>query len=252
MKTNAAKQKLLAGKPAVGIVLWSGSTLAAGMLARTGFDFLVVDNQHGDWDDSGSMAAFRGISLGTATPMARVRQNDYYAIGRLLDRGALGIMVPMVNSVAEAWAAAFAVRYPPRGGRSMGAALADFYGQDYVKWIDGEVFLAVQIETPEAVAAAREIMAVEGVDGCWVGPADLGATMGVDLQTAEGAAAREEAILSVLEACRQAGKVPGIHALSLADARKWLERGFRLVTVGAETDLMVQGAAGVLRELNQE
>ncbi len=134
----------------------------------------------------------------------------------------------------------------------MGAVLAGFHGPDYVKRIDDEVFLAVQIETSEAVAVAREIMAVEGVDGCWVGPADLAATMGVDLQTAEGAAAHEAAILSVLEACRQAGKAPGIHALSLDDARRWLERGFRLVTVGAETDLMVQGATGVLRELRRQ
>ncbi len=247
MKTNATKRKLLAGEPAIGIVLWSGSAVAAGMLARAGVDFLVVDNQHGDWDDAGSMAAFRSISLGTAMPMARVRQNDFYAIGRLLDRGALGIMAPMVNSVAEARAAAFAMRYPPRGGRSRGVALADFHGPDYVKWIDDEAFLAVQIETPEAVTAAGEIMAVEGVDGCWVGPSDLAATMGVDF----GSAAHDEAIMSVLEACRSVGKIPGIHALGLHDARKWLERGYRLVTVGAETDLMMRGAEGVIRELGK-
>ena len=83
-----------------------------------GFDHIVVDNQHGRWDDESTMRAFRSIALGPAAPMARVRQNDYGAIGRLLDIGAMGVIVPMVNSAAEAEAAAYATRYPPRWGRS--------------------------------------------------------------------------------------------------------------------------------------
>ena len=99
---NTMKQKLLSGQPALGIVLGLGSPTAAGIAARCGFDFVLVDNQHGDWDDTTTLAAFRAISLGSTTPVARVRQNDFYAIGRLLDRGALGIVVPMVNSADEA------------------------------------------------------------------------------------------------------------------------------------------------------
>ena len=143
------------------------------------------------------------------------------------------------------------MRYPPRGDRSIGAVLADFYGPDYMASIDDEVFLAVQIETPQAAANAREILAVEGVDGCWVGPSDLARTMGVDLRTPEGVAAREATILSVLDACRHAGKVPGIHCLNLADARRWLRHGFRFVSIGGETDLLLQGAAGLLNSLER-
>jgi 4-hydroxy-2-oxoheptanedioate aldolase len=240
---------MLAGEPALGLVLEAGSSLVATALARTGFEFLLVDNQHGDWDDQRSLGAFQGISLGTAVPMARVRGNDFYAIGRLLDRGALGIVVPMVNSAAEAQAAAFAMRYPPRGGRSIGATLAGFHGPDYAGWIDEEVFLAVQIETAQGLACAEEILAVDGVDGCWVGPSDLGRSLGIDLRTPEGAAAHEKAILTVRDACRRAGKIPGLYCFDLPDAQRWLRHGFQFVTIGTDTDLLVQGSAGILREL---
>jgi len=138
---NAMKQKLAAGQPALGIVLGMGSPTLAGAAARGGFDFVLVDNQHGDWDDASTFVAFRAISLGNSVPVARVRQNDFHAIGRLLDRGALGIVVPMVNSADEARAAAFAVRYPSRGGRSFAPGLAVHYGADYDAWANDAVFL---------------------------------------------------------------------------------------------------------------
>ena len=162
------------------------------MRPAAGFDFVLVDNQHGDWDDATTLAAFRAISLGNATPVARVRQNDFYAIGRLLDRGALGIVVPMVNSADEARAAAFAMRYPPYGGRSYAGSLAVHYGPDYDTWADREVFLAVQIETAQAAEHAEEIMAVEGVDGCWIGPMDLARSLGVGVGHAGAPGGRPE------------------------------------------------------------
>jgi 4-hydroxy-2-oxoheptanedioate aldolase len=252
MKTNFVKRRLFEGKPALGLVLGMGSPVEAEMLTHAGFDFLVVDNQHGAWNDESTMHAFWSMSLGPALPMARVRQNDFYAIGRLLDRGALGIIVPMVNSAEEARQAAYAVRYPPRGGRSLGHMLAQYHGGDYEQWIDDEVFLAVQIESAQAVERAEEILAVEGVDGCWVGPSDLARSMGVDAQTPAGLQARDAAILSVVEACRKTGKVPGIHAAGgAADARKWLDHGFLFVTVGSDHVLLLQGAQQALRMLGR-
>ncbi len=200
---NVVKQKMMAGQPAMGIVLDMGSPIVAGILARAGFDFVLVDYQHGDWDDATALAAFGAISLGAAVPVARVHQNDYYAIGRALDRGALGIVVPMVNSPDEARAAAFAMRYPPAGGRSCADNLAVHYGPDYDTWANREVFLAVQIETAPAAGQAEEIMAVEGVDACWIGPTDLALSMGV----VPGTRAHEEVILNVLDACRKTGKI---------------------------------------------
>ncbi len=242
---NTVKRKLLAGQPALGIVLLTGSPTAAGIAATCGFDFALVDNQHGDWDDASSLAAFRAIALGQAMPFARVRQNDYGAIGRLLDRGALGIVVPMVNSAAEARAAANAMRYPPHGGRSFGGVLAAHYGADYRTWVDDQVFLAVQIETAQAAAHAEEIMAVEGIDGCWIGPMDLALSLGVDV----GAPAHHHAILRVLDACHRTGKAPGIYTPNPTVARDRIAQGFRFVTVADDSALIAAGAQEAIRRL---
>ena len=134
MKVNAVKQRLAAGQPVVGINAALGSSEAAGFLARAGFDLILVDNQHGNWDDTTSLQAFQRITLEGCTPFTRVRKNDFYAIGRMLDRGALGVVVPFVNSVEDAQAAAFAMRYPPRGGRSYGFTLAEYHGAGYGEW----------------------------------------------------------------------------------------------------------------------
>jgi len=240
---------MLEGKPAIGATVGLGSPLAAEILSRVGFDFVLVDNQHGSWGDDSTMVAFRSICLRPAVPMARVQQNDFYAIGRLLDRGALGIVVPMVNSVEEARAAAFAAHYPPRGGRSWGPFGAGFYGPDYGSWIDDEVFLAVQIESQRAVNCAEEILAVDGVDGCWIGPADLANSMGVDLSSPEGVEAHEAAILMVLEACRRTNKIPGIAAGG--DAQRWIEKGFLFVTAGGDAGFVLSGARKTLRKLGR-
>jgi 4-hydroxy-2-oxoheptanedioate aldolase len=247
--SNEAKRRMLNGRPAIGAPVGLGSPLAAELLSLAGFDFVLVDNQHGAWDDNTTMLAFRTIALGSAVPMARVRWNDFYAIGRLLDRGALGIVVPMINSVEEARAAAFAARYPPEGGRSVGAFGAQFHGPDYMQWINDEVVLAVQIESQQAVDRAEQILSVPGVDGCWVGPADLANSMGVDPNTPEGSDAREAAILSVLGACRRTGKIPGIAGGDRAG--HWIEQGFLFVTTSGDDALVASGGRETLRSLGR-
>ncbi|MCD6291661.1 MAG: hypothetical protein J7M34_14270 [Anaerolineae bacterium] len=249
MRINAAKRRMLDGKPAIGVVIGMGAPIVGEYLSQMGFDFIMVDNQHGIWDDNSSMLAFRSIYTGPAVPMARVRQNDYYAIGRLLDRGAMGIIVPMVNSAEEAEAAAFAVRYPPQGGRSVGCVGANFLGEDYGQWINDEVFLAVQIESVQAVEQAEAILSVDGVDGCWIGPGDLSKSMGVDRSTPEGERAVEEAVMHVLDVCRKVGKIPGIAASD--DAPYWVEKGFLFVTAGTDLWHMQLGARESLRKLGR-
>jgi len=249
MSHNTTLSQMLAGRPAIGIAATLGSPLAAATLSRAGFDFVLVDNQHGAWDDATTMQAFHSICLGSATPMARVRQNDFFAIGRLLDRGALGIVVPMVNSVQEAEKAAFAIRYPPRGGRSWGPFAADVHGSDYAEWIDDEVFLAVQIETTQAAQHAVEILSVEGIDGCWIGPNDLARSMGVDRTTACGRQAHEGVIQSILAACHKTGKIPGIAAST--DAEQRLEQGFLFVTAGLDALFLQDRITERLRQLGR-
>ncbi|MBM3189559.1 MAG: hypothetical protein FJZ90_12650, partial [Chloroflexi bacterium] len=112
MRINETKRRLLKGEAVIGVGIGLGAPLAGELLSLAGFDFVLVDCQHGAWDDNSAMAAFRSICHGPATPMTRVQQNDYAAIGRMLDRGAMGIIVPMVNSAQDARSAARAVRYP--------------------------------------------------------------------------------------------------------------------------------------------
>ena len=251
MHANTTKQRLLEGKPAIGCGIVLGSFLAAELLAQAGFDWILVDCQHGQWDEDSALNAMRAISLGSATPMARVRQNDFAAIGRLLDQGTLGIVVPLVNSAAEARAAAQAMRYPPRGGRSMGAFLAGYHGAHYVEQADDEIFLAVQIESATAVEHAEEILGVDGVDGCWIGPKDLARSMGVDVGTPEGRQAHETAVLSVLAACRKTNKIPGIDGDGETQARRWLGHGFQFVTTISDAGLLINGGQAILESLRR-
>ncbi len=230
MKINTVKRALSEGRPAIGVCNGLGSVMLVETYSRLGFDFVLLDQQHGLWDDYNGWLGFQAISRGPAMPMARVTWNDFAAIGRLLDRGALGIIVPMVESAEAACAAAQAVRYPPRGSRSYGVALTQYHGADYATWINDEVLLMVQLESAQAVERAEEILAVEGVDGCWVGPMDLARTMGVDLKTAEGVRAHDQALERVLAACRKTGKFPGIFGGSPAATRRRLEQGFLFVT----------------------
>ncbi len=245
---NTAKQKMLRGEPAIGTVCGMGAPVGAEMLSRAGFDFVLVDNQHGVWTDETSAHALRYICLGTATPMVRVSWNDFGAIGRLLDRGALGVVVPMVNSAEEARAAAYAARFPPEGGRSQGGILSIHYGADYTRWCNDEMFLAVQIETVQAVEHAEEILGVEGVDGCWIGPNDLARSMGIDRKTPDGFAAHRAMIMRVAEACRKAGKIAGIYGDDL-DISFYIQSGFRFVTASYDGGLMLEGAKRVFELL---
>ena len=246
MRVNETKRRLLAGKATIGVGMTLGAPLAAEVVSLAGFDFVMVDNQHGAWDENGTMAAFRSICMGSATPAVRVQKNDFYTIGRVLDRGALIVVVPMVNSAEEAKAAAYAVRYPPQGGRSAGAFGTSYLGEDYAQQINEQVYLAVQIETITAVEHAEEILAVEGVDGCWAGPWDLAQSMGVEL----GTAAHDEAVLRILDACRKTGKVPGIAATPQI-AQHRLEQGFLFVTVGTEMGMVRSTSKDVLARLEQ-
>ncbi len=247
MRTNTAKQKMLRGEASIGAEAGLGSILSAEMISRVGFDYVVVDMQHGAWTEESAHNAFRAIALGPALPMARVRRNDFGLIGRLLDIGAMGIIAPMVNSVEEAEAVANAARYPPLGGRSNGNFGTGFLGDDYQEHANEEIFVAVQIESAPAVEYAEGILAVEGIDGCWIGPGDLSASMGTTPGTDEHTAA----IRSVIAACRKTGKVPGISLGSVELANFWISEGCQFVTCGDDGSWMTAGAEAALMALNK-
>ena len=173
MKLNKAKMRMMAGKPALGTVLGMGSPEVAGVLARSKFDFLLLDAQHGAWNLQTAGDALWNIGVAGHIGMVRVVKNDFFAIGSMLDRGALGVVVPMVETVEEARAAVDAARYAPQGRRSVGGSSMRSWQSVGNDGINEEIFMAVQIETRLGVERAAEILAVDGVDGCWIGPSDL-------------------------------------------------------------------------------
>ena len=242
MQLNTAKQKMLQGQPAFGYSLGLGSPMAAELLARCGIDWVMLETQHGAWGHDGAIAALVGMAGGSATPMARVAKNDYFLIGKLLDQGALGIVVPMVDTPELARAAAEACRLPPRGKRSWGVGRARVYGDDYFDWIDDQLFVAVQIESIQAVDQAEAIMATPGIDGCWAGPADLALSMGIDPRKAAQDDRHARALEQILTACRNTGKAPGLACPTPQEAKQRAEQGFQFLTAGSDVGFMLGGA----------
>jgi 4-hydroxy-2-oxoheptanedioate aldolase len=240
---------MAAGQPAFGYALELGSPIAAELIAGTGVDFVMVDTQHGSFAPESTVQSLMAITAGAAVPMARVARNDYTLIGRLLDEGALGIVVPMVNTPEEAKLAAESCRFPPCGARSWGWGRAGRYGDDYGDWINEQVFVAVQIESTEAVRNAEAILATPGVDGCWIGPSDLALSLGLRPRDAAGAERHERAIAQALAACRNTGKIPGFASYTPDDARLRADQGFLFLTAGCDLEILLAGALSGVAQL---
>jgi 4-hydroxy-2-oxoheptanedioate aldolase len=249
MILNTAKQKMLSGRPAFGFALGMGSPLNAELLSRSGIDFVMVDRQHGSWGEDSAIAALVAITGSSAIPMARVARNDYTFIGRLLDEGVMGMVVPMVDTPDQARAAADACRLPPQGSRSWGWGRAKLYGADYADRINEELFVAVQLESVEAVENAEAILSTPGIDGCWTGPSDLSLSLGFHPSEMGDREEHARALETILAACKNTGKIPGIAGLGVDDALKKASQGFRFITATSDGGLLGSGAATAVARL---
>ena len=252
MRTNTATEKMLAGKPAFGYALALGSAVAAENLANCGIDFILLDTQHGSFGQDSVNMSLLAMRTAPAVPMVRVARNDYTLIGRLLDEGAMGVVIPMVNSVEDATRAADACRLPPTGNRSWGWGGAARYGADYPDRINDEMFVAGQIESITAVENAEAIMAVDGVDGCWAGPADMALSMGIDPRRAAEDDRHARALEKVVEACRNTGKIPGLACNTPEEAVLRAGQGFQYLTAGSDLGFMLSGAAAGINLFNKQ
>ena len=208
------------------------SSISAEVMAATGFDYCCIDMQHGLVDFSDIVPMLQGITTGASTAFVRVPQNLPAHIGKALDAGALGIIVPMVNSAAECEAALASAMYPPKGVRSFGPGRAGpVEGADYWDRSNTDVALVPMIETIDALDALDEILATDGIDAIYVGPADLSVSMGFHPRS------NEPEFLSALDqivaACARHDVVPGIHTTT-ATAQDRIDRGFRMVTITAD------------------
>ena len=229
MRPNPLRAKWAAGEPAIGGWLTIPSQLTAESTAAADLDYVCIDMQHGLIDYSDVVRMLPSIALGGVTPIVRVPENSAANISTALDAGAIGVIIPLVNSVEEATAAVAGCRYPPVGERSYGATrAAAVEGPDYYDRANEEIVCIPMIETLEAIDDLDNILSVPGIDVAYVGPSDLAISMGYWPGT------EAEPFLAMLdhivEACDRHGVVPAIQA-SPATATDLLARGFRMVTV---------------------
>lgn len=236
-----------ADRPLVGMWVCSGSPVAAEIAGCSGLDWVLLDGEHSPIGLETTASLLRALAAYPTTPMVRVPSLDTVLIKQFLDLGAQNLLVPMIDTAEEARQAVAAVRYPARGVRGVGSALAraSRWGavEGYLGRAEDTVSLTVQIESSAAVENAAEIAAVDGVDAVFVGPSDLAASMGVlGQQTHPDVTA---SVLSVFDAVRAAGKKVGVNAFDHDQARKYLDAGASFVLVGADVQLLTQASRGL-------
>lgn len=246
MRQNTPKAKWKAGEVTMGGWLGIPSSFSAEFMAHQGFDWLCIDMQHGLVDYQVATTMLQAISTTDTIPFVRVPWNEFGIIGKMLDAGAMGVIIPMVNSVEEAKAAVAACRYFPEGARSFGPARAAMYaGADYYDHANREIAVIPMIETQQAVDRIDDILAVPGIDAVYVGPADLSITYGLR-PGMDNSGVFDEALAKVVDSCRRHGVTPGIHSTA-ALAAKRAAAGFQMITVSGDTGAMAAGAARDLK-----
>jgi len=250
MRTNDTKRLLGTGKPALGTFCLGGSPLIAETLGRAGYDFVIVDLQHGESHPGNLMGMLQAVSCTPATPLVRVAANQPVDIQRALDLGAYGLVIPMVNRRAEAEAILHSVRYAPAGNRSWGPIRGWLYGgPDYFANAHEELLIVAMLETAEAAQNAKEILSVPGIDACFIGPNDLSIALGFASELSEYPRPVEEAILAIRDAAVATGKAAGIYTPSPAAAKARLAQGFRFVCIQNDFGMVMTAAADALRTI---
>jgi 2-keto-3-deoxy-L-rhamnonate aldolase RhmA len=235
--------KLRSGKPSVGSWLTLCSPVVAESMAQIGWDWLVVDAEHSPVGFETMVNCFRAIQLGGAVPMARVPWNDTVWIQRTLDAGALGLVVPMVNSADDARAVVDNMRYATKGQRSFGGSrVAPYINGEYRTWADEQLAVIVMIETIRAVEQAEAILGVEGVVGCFIGPNDLALSMGLTQKDMGPGTEHEAAMLHVLEAARKTGKAAGKHCFSADEVTMRIGQGFQFLALASDGVFLAKAA----------
>lgn len=243
---NSFKQALGQGREQIGFWLALGDGVSAEICAGAGFDWLVIDAEHGAQHLPGVLAQLQAIAAYPGcSAVVRVPGAGGEAIKQFLDIGAASLLVPMIESAEQAAAVVDAARYPPQGSRGIGGARAARWGRypRYVAEANDRVCLIVQIETVAGLANLEGIAACDGIDGVLVGPADLAASLGHPGDVAHPAV--QQAIIDAFGRIRAVGKPAGVMIRDEALARRYLEAGASFVAVGVDT-LLLAGATSAL------
>jgi 4-hydroxy-2-oxoheptanedioate aldolase len=234
---SAIRDVLHPGGSAIGLWATISSPVTAELAARSGADYVVVDQQHGAVGPGELLAMLQAIQGAGRPALVRVGSHDPWVIGHALDLGAQGVIAPLVDSPEEAEAIVAACRYAPAGRRSWGRVRGE---------ADGEPLVLTMIETRAGLEAVDAIVATEGLDGVYIGPSDLSLGLGGHPAPRLEDATVLEAIATVREAADRAGKLCGLHCLDAADAARFTGEGFAMVTAGGDAGILRSALAAVM------
>jgi 2-keto-3-deoxy-L-rhamnonate aldolase RhmA len=242
-QTNDFKRALSQGRLQIG--LWSSlcSNIAAEVISESGFDWILLDTEHSPNEIPDLVTQLQAIQRGTATPIIRPAWNDAVLAKRALDIGAQSLLFPYVQNVEEAKRAVASTRYPPHGVRGVSvAARASRYGrvQGYLTKANDEICVLVQVETRSALDQLEAIAKVDGVDGVFIGPSDLAASLGHLGNPQHGEV--QKAIENSVKRLKALGKPAGILTSNEEEARRYIEWGYLFVAVGADVGLLARNA----------
>ncbi len=247
MQRNGFKAALTEGRTQIGCWVGLADDYAAEIAGEAGFDWLLIDGEHAPNDIRSMRRQLSALGRSTSHPVIRLPIGEVWMVKQALDIGAQTLLIPMVESGAQAAELARAMHYPPEGIRGVGAALARasrFSGiPDYIHRADAEVCLLVQVENRAGMAALDDILAVEGVDGVFIGPADLSADMG--FRGKPDTPEVKQAIQDAIRRIRAAGKAAGILSTDEAQAKEWIAAGANFCAVGIDVTVL----ANALRAL---
>lgn len=244
MLAREIKEKMRRGEPSLGSWMSMAHPSIAEILAMAGYDWVVIETEHTAIDVSEVLRLIIAIEQRGSVPLVRLAWNDPIQAKAVLDSGAAGVLVPMVNSKADAELAVQMTKYPPLGFRGVGLARAQGYGEHfdaYVKNANADTLLIVQIEHRDAVANIEEILSVPGLDGTFIGPYDLSMSLGIpgQINHAEVLAAKRK----VRDATLAHGLIAGVHFVqprtAAADCRQAVNEGYRFIALG--TDILFLG-----------
>ncbi|TAL81187.1 MAG: 4-hydroxy-2-oxoheptanedioate aldolase [Candidimonas sp.] len=248
--TNTFKRRLRQGQPQIGLWLALAHPITAEICAGAGFDWLLIDGEHAPNTLQTMLPQLQAIAPYPVAPVVRPSWNDPVQIKQLLELGAQTLLIPMVQSGAEAAAAVAAVRYPPQGVRGVGSSLARSSRwnriTDYLQRANDEICVLIQIETPQGVAALDDILACGGVDGVFIGPADLSANMGHlgNPEHPDVVKLIDDAITRIA----RSGKAAGILHSDIAKARHFLDLGATFVAVGVDSSVLARAVEKLTHE----
>ena len=248
---NTLKERLTAGESVTGAFVEMAHPDITEILSRLGFDWLLLDTEHGSLEPETLKQLMQAMNGSGCVPIVRPPWNDPVHIKRILDVGSYGVLVPWVSNKAAAEAAVRACRYPPEGIRGYGPRRAGRFDPDYFKTANREILVIVQIETAEAVDNIDDILAVAGVDACFIGPYDLSCNLGLGLPPQWDNPEYLAVFDRVLEAAARHGKPTGMYA-NVNNIEWALKKGFRLNTVGSADSFLIAGARAALAKTSRK